>query len=95
MAAKPISRRGGAPGRANARMTKAGRGGTPARPGRGQSGASWSGRFAEPVSERVKRYTASVCFDQRLAAHDIRGSIAHARMLRAVSILSASDLRAI
>ncbi len=95
MAAKPISRRGGAPGRANARMTKAGRGGTPARPGRGQSGASWSGRFAEPVSERVKRYTASVCFDQRLAAHDIRGSIAHARMLRTAGILSVSDLRAI
>jgi argininosuccinate lyase len=55
----------------------------------------WSGRFAEPVSELVKRYTASVGFDRRLALHDIRGSIAHARMLRAVGILRASDLKAI
>ena len=27
----------------------------------------WSGRFAEPVTELVKRYTASVGFDRRLA----------------------------
>ena len=56
---------------------------------------SWSGRFSEPVSERVKRYTASVPFDRRLALHDIRGSLAHARMLRATGLISASDLRAI
>jgi argininosuccinate lyase len=56
---------------------------------------AWSGRFSEPVSERVKRYTASVGFDKRLAAHDIRGSLAHARMLRTAGIISRSDLRAI
>ena len=55
----------------------------------------WSGRFAEPVSELVKRYTASVRFDRRLAPHDIRASLAHARMLRAVRILTAADLEAI
>src|SRR5690606_31047922 len=33
--------------------------------------AAWSGRFSEPVSELVKRYTASVGFDQRLAMQDI------------------------
>ena len=55
----------------------------------------WSGRFAEPVSELVKRYTASVRFDRRLAPHDIRASLAHARMLRAVRILPAADLKAI
>src|SRR5438309_251667 len=55
----------------------------------------WSGRFAEPVSELVMRYTASVRFDRRLAAHDIRASLAHARMLRAVRILTATDLKAI
>ncbi|HEY6864615.1 MAG TPA: argininosuccinate lyase [Burkholderiales bacterium] len=54
-----------------------------------------SGRFAEPPSERVARYTASVAFDRRLAAHDIRGSLAHARMLRAAGILSAADLESI
>jgi argininosuccinate lyase len=52
----------------------------------------WSGRFAEPVSERVKRYTASVDFDRRLAAADIEGSLAHARMLAAVGVLSQQDL---
>jgi argininosuccinate lyase len=55
----------------------------------------WSGRFAEPVSELVKRYTASVGFDRRLAPHDIRASLAHARMLRGAGILSRGDLRAI
>ena len=55
----------------------------------------WSGRFAEPVSDSVKRYTASVHFDRRLAQHDVRASLAHARMLRTAGILSAADLRAI
>jgi argininosuccinate lyase len=54
-----------------------------------------SGRFAEPVSELVKRYTASVGFDRRLALHDIRASLAHARMLRAVGIVTRADLKAI
>jgi argininosuccinate lyase len=55
----------------------------------------WSGRFAEPVSELVKRYTASVGFDRRLALHDIRASLAHARMLCAARILTRRDLKAI
>ncbi len=55
----------------------------------------WSGRFSEPVDDLVKRFTASVNFDQRLAEFDIQGSIAHARMLRAVGILSPADLEAI
>ena len=53
---------------------------------------AWSGRFSEPVDDLVKRFTASVGFDQRLAEFDIQGSVAHARMLRAVGILSAADL---
>ena len=56
---------------------------------------SWSGRFAEPMSDIVKRYTASVGFDRRLALVDIQGSLAHARMLVAVGVLSADDLKAI
>ena len=55
----------------------------------------WSGRFNEPVGELVKRYTASVDFDRRLAEFDITGSAAHARMLHAVDILSSADLAAI
>ena len=57
--------------------------------------ALWSGRFSEPVSELVKRFTASVDFDRRLAEFDIDGSLAHARMLKACEIISAEDLAAI
>ncbi|NOT16619.1 MAG: argininosuccinate lyase [Sulfuriferula sp.] len=52
----------------------------------------WSGRFTEPVSERVKRYTASISFDYRLAEFDIQGSLAHANMLAHQSIISQQDL---
>jgi argininosuccinate lyase len=55
----------------------------------------WSGRFKEPVDERVKRFTASVGFDRRLAKQDIAGSLAHARMLAAAGIISRRDLTAI
>ncbi len=60
-----------------------------------KSGNSWSGRFNEPVSELVQRYTASIEFDQRLADYDIEGSFAHARMLSAAGIIDADDLTAI
>src|SRR5690349_2913944 len=53
---------------------------------------AWSGRFSEPVNELVKQYTASVGFDRRLAELDIRGSLAHARMMTRVGVLSAADL---
>jgi argininosuccinate lyase len=55
----------------------------------------WSERFSEPVDERVKRFTASVAFDRRLAKYDIQASLAHARMLAARRILSRRDLAAI
>ena len=55
----------------------------------------WSGRFSEPVAELVKQYTASVDFDQRLAGADIAGSLAHARMLSQIGVLSPEDLAAI
>jgi argininosuccinate lyase len=57
-----------------------------------QSSKTWSARFSEPVSDLVKRYTASVLFDQRMAQQDIRGSLAHARMLAAQGIIEAQDL---
>lgn len=52
---------------------------------------AWSALFSEPMSELVKRYTASVFFDQRLWQADIQGSLAHAEMLAAQGILSAQD----
>jgi argininosuccinate lyase len=56
---------------------------------------SWSGRFNEPVAELVKKYTASVSFDKRLASFDIQGSIAHAQMLGEQKIISVDDVKAI
>ena len=53
---------------------------------------TWSGRFEEPVSKLVQRYTASVEFDQRLAEYDIKGSSAHAQMLADSEIITAKDL---
>jgi len=59
------------------------------------SPGGWSGRFGEPVSPLVRRYTASVDFDRRLATVDIAGSLAHARMLAATGVLTHDDLTAI
>jgi argininosuccinate lyase len=56
---------------------------------------AWSGRFSEPLDRLTQRFNASVGFDQRLAEADIRGSLAHARMLARCGILPASDLEAI
>jgi argininosuccinate lyase len=53
---------------------------------------AWSARFNEPVSELVKRYTASVDFDKRLANQDIAGSLAHAKMLNHVGVITPQDL---
>ena len=52
---------------------------------------AWSARFSEPVSDLVKRYTASVFFDNRMASVDIQGSLAHAEMLSAQNIITAQD----
>jgi argininosuccinate lyase len=53
---------------------------------------TWSGRFSEPVDARVKRYTASIPFDWRLAPFDIQGSLAHAAMLEKIGVLTTQDL---
>ena len=41
----------------------------------------WGGRFQASTDSAVERFTASIDFDRALARYDIRGSIAHARML--------------
>ncbi|WP_342131644.1 argininosuccinate lyase [Hydrogenophaga sp. OTU3427] len=56
---------------------------------------AWSALFSEPMSELVKRYTASVFFDKRLWLADITGSLAHAEMLAAQGIIAAADRDAI
>jgi argininosuccinate lyase len=53
---------------------------------------AWSALFSEPMSALVQRYTASVGFDRRLAAADIAGSLAHARMLGRQGVIGAQDV---
>ncbi len=48
----------------------------------------WAGRFTEPTDSFVEAFTASVEFDKRMYKHDIAGSIAHARMLARIGVLS-------
>jgi argininosuccinate lyase len=55
----------------------------------------WGGRFSEATDAFVQRYTASVTFDQRMAAQDIQGSLAHADMLCAVGVLNTEERDAI
>ena len=59
------------------------------------SGKLWGGRFQESTSALVERFSESVSFDARLYRQDIRGSIAHARMLGRVGVLKAADVTAI
>jgi len=55
----------------------------------------WGGRFADRPDAIMEEINASIGFDRRLAAQDIRGSQAHAAMLESVGIISAGDLQAI
>jgi argininosuccinate lyase len=55
----------------------------------------WAGRFTEATDSFVEAFTASVSFDQRLAEHDIAGSIAHATMLQRIGVLSEKECKTI
>ena len=52
----------------------------------------WGGRFTEATDAFVQRFTASVDFDHRLFQQDIDGSVAHAKMLAKVGILTADEV---
>ncbi|MDP3938751.1 MAG: argininosuccinate lyase [Deltaproteobacteria bacterium] len=55
----------------------------------------WGGRFKMDTDRMVEAFTSSLAFDRNLAGADIRGSIAHARMLAKQKIITAKDARAI
>ncbi|MAN57604.1 MAG: argininosuccinate lyase [Paracoccus sp. (in: a-proteobacteria)] len=55
----------------------------------------WGGRFAAGPDAIMEAINASIDFDRRLYAQDIRGSRAHAAMLAAQGIISDSDAKAI
>lgn len=51
----------------------------------------WGGRFSKNTNELVDAFNASIDFDKRLYNEDIRGSIAHAKMLAKCGIIPAED----
>ncbi|NCC81069.1 MAG: argininosuccinate lyase [Clostridia bacterium] len=51
----------------------------------------WGGRFSKTTDHLVEDFHSSISFDQRLYKEDIRGSIAHARMLGLQNIISESE----
>ena len=51
----------------------------------------WGGRFRQATDAAVERFTASIHFDQALAAHDVRSSMAHVRMLRKQGLVAEAD----
>ena len=48
----------------------------------------WGGRFEKDMDDIVKKYNASIFFDQRMYNEDIDGSIAHVTMLGKQGIVS-------
>ena len=50
-----------------------------------------SGRFSGGPAADVAQFTESISFDQRLWKHDLRGSIAHARMLAKIGLLTRKE----
>src|ERR1700687_1069089 len=55
----------------------------------------WGGRFDKASDETIEAFTASLPFDRRMALHDVRGSIAHVRMLGHCNIIPAEDAQKI
>ncbi|MBU2786348.1 MAG: argininosuccinate lyase [Acidithiobacillus ferriphilus] len=55
----------------------------------------WGGRFAVGTDSLVEAFTASIQVDRRLYVEDIRGSMAHARMLGRVGVLTEAEAEAI
>ena len=55
----------------------------------------WGGRFTQPTDKFVEEFTASIQYDKRLYHQDIRGSVAHARMLGKQGIIPLEDVEQI
>jgi argininosuccinate lyase len=51
----------------------------------------WSGRFEKALDPRIRAFTSSLELDRRIAAHDVRGSIAHTRMLGRQGIVTREE----
>ncbi len=51
----------------------------------------WGGRFQKSTDKKVDDFNSSIRFDKRMYKQDIKGSIAHARMLRRQDIIPQED----
>jgi argininosuccinate lyase len=51
----------------------------------------WGGRFEKTTDVLVEDFHSSISFDQRLYKQDILGSVAHARMLGSVGVMSEEE----
>ncbi|MGN1416576.1 MAG: argininosuccinate lyase [Oscillospiraceae bacterium] len=51
----------------------------------------WAGRFSSEADPKVNDFNSSISFDARMYRQDIRGSIAHARMLGDCGIIEKSE----
>src|SRR5659263_604462 len=51
----------------------------------------WDGRFQKETNKAANDYNTSLPFDCRMYAQDIKGSMAHCRMLNTQGILSLED----
>jgi len=58
---------------------------------RSTAAKAWGGRFREPTDPVVEQFSNSLAIDLRMAAHDVRGSIAHVRALERARLLSARE----
>src|SRR5229473_485945 len=81
--------------RGNKSARRRAKGSTWPRPRTGASNNLIRGRFKRARLPEVEAFSASLPFDRRLYRHDIRGSIAHARMLARVGLLSSAEARKI
>ena len=55
----------------------------------------WGGRFSKPTDKSVEQFTSSLLLDRRLYREDVEGSLAHAKMLGAVGLISPEETDAI
>ena len=67
----------------------------PSLPSRSQGNQQWGGRYSGGPSAIMEAINASIGFDRKMWRQDIRGSLAHAAMLRHVGIINADDEAAI
>src|SRR5688572_31552547 len=56
---------------------------------------SWQSRISEATDALAQSFVESISYDRRLYKHDIAGSIAHAKMLEKVGLLTGMEREAI